>query len=74
MVQYVYGEAAAGGVEYNVTIFAGAGGHTGKARMPLSLSTRAVGQVTIIRCSGRIVAGNETESLRSHVNGMLLER
>jgi len=42
--------------------------------MPLSLSTRAVGQVTIIRCSGRIVAGNETESLRSHVNGMLLER
>ena len=42
--------------------------------MRLSLDTRRVGQVTVVRCSGRIVAGPETESLRAHVSGMLLER
>jgi anti-sigma B factor antagonist len=39
----------------------------------LSLDTRGVGKVTVVRCSGRIVAGNETESLRSHITGMMLE-
>ena len=39
--------------------------------MPLSLNTRGVGNVAVIRCSGRIVAGNEIESLRLHVSGLL---
>ena len=39
--------------------------------MPLSLSTRGVGDVTIVRCSGRIVAGGKTESLRRHISGLL---
>ena len=38
--------------------------------MPLSLNTRGVGKVTIIRCSGRIVAG-ETDVLREHIKGLL---
>lgn len=42
--------------------------------MPLALNTRAVGKVTIVQCSGRIVAGNETESLRVHINGMMRDR
>lgn len=40
--------------------------------MPLSLSTRAVGEVTIVRCSGRIVTG-DTEVLRQHVGELLSE-
>lgn len=39
--------------------------------MPLSLNTRAVGEVTIVQCGGRIVAGGEAESLRKHVCGLL---
>ena len=39
--------------------------------MPLSLQTRAVGQVTIVQCAGRIVAGGEAESLREHVGRLL---
>jgi anti-sigma B factor antagonist len=39
--------------------------------VPLSLNTRGVGDVTIVRCTGRIVAGVETESLRQHVSGLL---
>lgn len=39
--------------------------------MPLSLKTRDVGQVTIVQCGGRIVAGGEAESLREHVNRLL---
>lgn len=42
--------------------------------MPLSLNTRGVGRVTVVRCSGRIVAGSETESLRVHVTGMMRDR
>ena len=42
--------------------------------MRLSLNTRGVGDVTIVRCSGRIVAGGETESLRDHVSGLLQDR
>lgn len=41
--------------------------------MLLSLDTRGVGRVTVVRCKGRIIAGNETESLRAHVTGLLLE-
>lgn len=41
--------------------------------MPLSLNTREVGEVTIVRCSGRIVAG-ETEVLHNHVRELLLDR
>jgi anti-sigma B factor antagonist len=41
--------------------------------VPLSLNTRGVGEVTIVRCSGRIVAG-ETEILRKHVSDLLRER
>jgi anti-sigma B factor antagonist len=40
----------------------------------LSLDTREVGRVTIVRCSGRIVAGSESESLRAHVDWLLLDR
>jgi anti-sigma B factor antagonist len=42
--------------------------------MPLALNTREVGKVTIIQCSGRIVAGKETESLHTHLNWLLRDR
>ena len=42
--------------------------------MPLSLDTREVGRVTIVRCNGRIVAGGESESLRVHIDRLLLDR
>jgi anti-sigma B factor antagonist len=42
--------------------------------MPLSLDTRGVGKVTVVRCNGRIVAGMETESLRTHISGMMRDR
>jgi len=42
--------------------------------MRLSLETRDVGRVTIVRCKGRIVAGSETESLRAHVTWLLRDR
>ena len=38
--------------------------------MPLSLDTRTVGKVAVIRCNGRITAGEESEALRVHVNSM----
>jgi len=40
----------------------------------LSLDTRRVGDVTIVRCNGRIVAGGESESLRAHVTWLLRDR
>jgi anti-sigma B factor antagonist len=40
----------------------------------LSLDTRDVGRVTIVRCNGRIVAGGESESLRAHVDWLLRDR
>jgi anti-anti-sigma factor len=40
----------------------------------LSLDTREVGRVTIVCCNGRIVAGGESESLRSHVAWLLRDR
>jgi anti-sigma B factor antagonist len=42
--------------------------------LPLSLDTREVGRVTIVRCKGRIVAGGESESLRAHIDRLLLDR
>jgi anti-sigma B factor antagonist len=43
-------------------------------RMRLSLETRDVGRVTIVRCNGRIVTGGESESLRAHVAWLLRDR
>jgi anti-sigma B factor antagonist len=40
----------------------------------LSLDTREVGRVTIVRLDGRIVAGSESESLRTHVAWLLRDR
>jgi len=40
----------------------------------LSLDTREVGRVTIVRCNGRIVAGTESEALRAHVAWLLRDR
>ncbi len=42
--------------------------------MPLSLDTRGVGKVTVVRCNGRIVAGTENESLRTHISGLMRDR
>ena len=42
--------------------------------MRLTLETRDVGRVTIIRCKGRIVAGGESDALRSHVAHLLRDR
>jgi anti-sigma B factor antagonist len=40
----------------------------------LALDTRNIGNVTIVRCNGRIVAGGESESLRAHVTWLLRDR
>jgi len=40
----------------------------------LSLETRGVGDVTIVRCNGRIVAGSETELLHVHVHRLMEDR
>jgi anti-sigma B factor antagonist len=42
--------------------------------VPLSLNTRSLGDVTIVSCTGRIVAGPENESLRDHVRALLPDR
>lgn len=42
--------------------------------MRLSLDTREVGRVTVVCCTGRIVAGEESESLRAHVAWLLHDR
>lgn len=42
--------------------------------MPLALNARGVGRVTIVECSGRIVAGKEMESLRAQITGMMRDR
>src|SRR5580698_703266 len=42
--------------------------------MKLSLETRDVGKVTIVRCKGRLVAGGEVESLKSHISHLLRDR
>jgi anti-sigma B factor antagonist len=40
----------------------------------LSLDTREVGRVTIVCCNGRIIAGEESESLLAHVAWLLRDR
>jgi anti-sigma B factor antagonist len=40
----------------------------------LSLDTREVGSVTIVCCNGRIIAGDESESLLAHVAWLLRDR
>lgn len=42
--------------------------------MRLSMETRDVGRVTIVRCKGRLVSGGETEALRAHVAWLLRDR
>ena len=42
--------------------------------MNLSLETRDVGRVTIVRCKGRLVAGGEVEALREHIAWILRDR
>ena len=42
--------------------------------MRLSLDTREVGYVTIVRCNGRITAGSECDSLRTHLAWLLRDR
>jgi anti-sigma B factor antagonist len=42
--------------------------------MLLSLETREVGRVTVIRCNGRIVSGPESELLITHVASLLHDR
>jgi anti-sigma B factor antagonist len=44
------------------------------APVKLSLETRDVGRVTIVRCTGRLVAGGESESLRTHIAWLLRDR
>lgn len=36
--------------------------------MPLSLESRRIGEITVVRCIGRIVEGPESESLQQHVH------
>jgi anti-sigma B factor antagonist len=42
--------------------------------MKLSLETRDVGRVTIVRCKGRLIAGEESDALRSHLSWLLRDR
>jgi anti-sigma B factor antagonist len=39
--------------------------------MPLSMNSRPVGDVTIVQCNGRIVAGSEVFSLQAHLGDIL---
>src|SRR6516162_4989751 len=39
-------------------------------QLPLTIDRRTVGKVAVIRCNGRILAGDEAESLRVYVCGM----
>jgi anti-sigma B factor antagonist len=58
---------------YNVTISYEPPIRTGEP-LPLTLDTREVGRVTIVRCNGRIVAGGESDSLRAHIAWLLRDR
>lgn len=44
------------------------------SHMALSMNTRQVGKVTVVRCSGRVTAGDDNESLRVHISGMFRDR
>jgi anti-sigma B factor antagonist len=48
--------------------------HQRIAGVPLTLDTREVGRVTIVRCNGRIVAGTESDALRAHISWLLRDR
>ncbi len=39
--------------------------------MPLTIDTRRVGRVTVVRCSGRLVAGPESEAVRQRIKELL---
>lgn len=41
--------------------------------MPLSISSRAVGDVLVVKCAGRIIAGTEMETLHEHVKQGIAE-
>jgi len=45
-----------------------------RSLLRLTLNTREVGRVTVVQCSGRIVSGGESDSLRTHVNQLLRDR
>jgi anti-sigma B factor antagonist len=45
-----------------------------ETRLRLTLDTREVGRVTIVRCKGRIIAGPETEALHAHMAHVLRDR
>jgi len=42
--------------------------------MLLALNAREVGEVVVVQCSGRIVAGNDAETLRAHISEMMRDR
>ncbi|MFZ1130185.1 MAG: anti-sigma factor antagonist [Terriglobales bacterium] len=42
--------------------------------LALSLETREVGRVTIVRCNGRIVSGQASDALREHIAWVLRDR
>ena len=60
-------------VRYNIAIREPASQVLRGGTIPLSLNTREVGKVTIVRCSGRIASG-ETEVLHLHINDLLRDR
>ena len=39
--------------------------------MPLSLQGRSVGDITVVKCGGRIIEGAESAALRQHMNDLL---
>jgi anti-sigma B factor antagonist len=42
--------------------------------MALALNRREVGEVVVVQCRGRIVAGNDTETLRAHISETMRDR
>src|SRR6266542_234706 len=41
--------------------------------MPLSFQSRRVGDITVVKCSGRIVEGAESSSLQQHLSDLIAE-
>ena len=39
--------------------------------MPLSFQSRSVGDITVVKCDGRIIEGAESATLRQHMNDLL---
>jgi anti-sigma B factor antagonist len=42
--------------------------------MSLALNAREVGEVVVVKCSGRIVAGGDSEALRAHITERMQDR